>query len=289
MKALALILLLAGTAHATGSLITGGNAGGSSGGAASFSTVTVTGLATNAVVFNRAGALTAVSTFSYTPAGNMGIGTASPTSLIHVLGGGVSISTSATALAPSLLVDASNGNVAIRASAAISNSPLYIKSPASASVNDYPIRIDNLAASNRYLFGIEGNAASMYLYNASAVNTVKIVTNGDSFFNAAGNVGIGTTAPATTLDVNGNAQFGTTAKSSFTTAGYFQLLKRTKAQLDAVTPAVGDQVLCSDCAVPYDLCIATGATLSGWRATINSAINTTIPGTLVSKGCGTNN
>lgn len=64
---------------------------------------------------------------------------------------------------------------------------------------------------------------------------------------------------------------------------------RTKAQLDATTPVIGDTYYCSDCAVPYDICQATGATLSGFRAAINSAINTAIPGTLVPKGCGTNN
>lgn len=63
---------------------------------------------------------------------------------------------------------------------------------------------------------------------------------------------------------------------------------RTKAQIDAITPAAaGAQAICSDCTVPYDLCVATGTTLSGFRATINSAINTAIPGTLVPKGCGT--
>jgi len=35
----------------------------------------------------------------------------------------------------------------------------------------------------------------------------------------SGNVGIGTTNPVTILDVNGNAQFGSTAKSTFTAAG----------------------------------------------------------------------
>ena len=71
--------------------------------------------------------------------------------------------------------------------------------------------------------------------------------------------------------------------------GAFTPAKKTKAQLDAITPAVGDIYTCSNCTVPYDLCVATGATLSGFRATINSAINTAIPGTLVAKGCGTNN
>lgn len=62
---------------------------------------------------------------------------------------------------------------------------------------------------------------------------------------------------------------------------------KTKAELDAITPALGDAYYCSDCTVPYDLCTTTAATLSGFRAVLNSAINTITPGTLVPKGCGT--
>ena len=42
---------------------------------------------------------------------------------------------------------------------------------------------------------------------------------GNVIFNTVGNVGIGTIAPATLLDVNGNAQFGTTRKSTMTATG----------------------------------------------------------------------
>ena len=62
---------------------------------------------------------------------------------------------------------------------------------------------------------------------------------------------------------------------------------KTKAQFDALTPAIGDTYYCSDCTVPYDICTATAATLSGFRAVTFSAISTAVPGTLVPKGCGT--
>jgi len=86
------------------------------------------------------------------------------------------------------------------------------------------------------------------------------------------------------LRTNGTSSFGTTTQSTFTATGRLQLIHRTKAQIDAITPGQeGEQVLCSDCTVPYDLCIATGTTLSGFRSTILTAILT------VSRGCGTNN
>lgn len=117
-----------------------------------------------------------------------------------------------------------------------------------------------------------------------------------SFAVSGGSVGVSTGTPQTTLDVNGNAQFGSgTAKSTFTAAGILNMgaeftpLIRTKAQVDAITAAVGRVVICSDCTVPYDICVGTGTGLSGFRAVVNSAINTAIPGTLVNKGCGSGN
>ncbi len=66
-----------------------------------------------------------------------------------------------------------------------------------------------------------------------------------------------------------------------------QCLLKTKAQVDATTPTLlGACVICSDCTVPYDTCISTALTASGYRATIFSAISTVTPGTLVNKGCG---
>lgn len=123
---------------------------------------------------------------------------------------------------------------------------------------------------------------------------INIFTGSTEFYiKPSGRLGLQTSTPDTTLDVEGDAQFGTGAtKSTFTAngslliAGSFKRLIRTKAQLDTITPEVGDEYTCSDCDVPFDVCMGTAATPSGFRAFLNSAINTTIPGTLVSKGCG---
>ena len=64
---------------------------------------------------------------------------------------------------------------------------------------------------------------------------------------------------------------------------------RTKAQIDALPGILGAQIICSDCTVPYDICVGTGTGTSGYRAVLNSAINTAVPGTLVPKGCGSGN
>lgn len=81
----------------------------------------------------------------------------------------------------------------------------------------------------------------------------------------AGQVGIGTTSPATVLDVNGDAQFGSGAtKSTFTATGFLNmggatnLQTKTLAQLQAITPALGDAYRCSNCAVAQSIAIATG-------------------------------
>ena len=76
------------------------------------------------------------------------------------------------------------------------------------------------------------------------------------------------------------------AGAALTMAGPLQPQKRTKAQFDSITPAVGDTYICSNCTVPYDICVATDTAVGSFRATIYSAISTVTPGTLVSKGCG---
>lgn len=86
--------------------------------------------------------------------------------------------------------------------------------------------------------------------------------------NATG-VGIGTASPATTLDVNGSAQFGSgVAKSTVTAAGLIVPRAATLAQIQAFTPTaneLGGFFTCSDCAGAYTVCQATGTTVQGFR------------------------
>ena len=49
------------------------------------------------------------------------------------------------------------------------------------------------------------------------------------------------------------------------TAGPFQPYQRNKAQLHAITPAVGDVYSCSDCTNTYTLVVGTGAVVNGFR------------------------
>ena len=48
-------------------------------------------------------------------------------------------------------------------------------------------------------------------------------------------------------------------------AGPLQPTQKTKAQLAAITPAVGDVYVCSDCTLTYDLVVGTGAVVNGFR------------------------
>jgi hypothetical protein len=101
---------------------------------------------------------------------------------------------------------------------------------------------------------------------------------GNSFFN--GSVGISTTTPQTTFEVDGSASFGLDAvKSTFTaTAELWMgagagLASRTRAQLEAATPSrVGLLYYCSDCLNSVNSVISTGTAVSQFATTGNGAI-----------------
>ena len=88
---------------------------------------------------------------------------------------------------------------------------------------------------------------------------------------------------STGVTISSGAYFGSGATvSTFTATGILRLHAYTKAQINAMTPAVGDQIRCLDCAVAGDVCVGSG-TLSGFVALVNSIVNS------APKGCGTDN
>ena len=118
-----------------------------------------------------------------------------------------------------------------------------------------------------------GTMAGSALSPASVTTSgcIKTGTAGDTLSAncVSGKVGIGTASPATTLDVNDNAQFGSGAtKSTFTAHGYWVPRTLTLAQMQATTPSaadIGGRIQISDAAKTYSICIATGATVQGFQ------------------------
>lgn len=74
------------------------------------------------------------------------------------------------------------------------------------------------------------------------------------------------------------SQSGLVALSSAALTGSLKLAVKAKAFFDATTPAVGDAYLCSNCTIPYSVCVGTGASLSGFKVSHSATV-----------GCGTNN
>jgi len=88
------------------------------------------------------------------------------------------------------------------------------------------------------------------LYIAPATAYTSTMTAASGNFDAGGAITAKTSITATT------SVSATTALA--VTAGPLKLYLRTKAQLNGLTPAVGDAYLCSDCGIPYDIAVATG-------------------------------
>jgi hypothetical protein len=100
--------------------------------------------------------------------------------------------------------------------------------------------------------------SSTYFASLSGANLTGIPAAAVS----AGSLGTG----AFTVTGAFNATTSISAASALAvTAGPLQPYQRTKAQLHALTPAVGDVYVCSDCTNTYTLVVGTGTVVNGFR------------------------
>ena len=122
------------------------------------------------IQYNNNGVLGASSTFVYDASGNVGIGTASPNSTLHVYANG----------APQAAIN-------VQAGASASSAPgIYLTDSRTG------------ASGHQYSLSSGGYISSFYLTDVTASNAVRLLVDG------TGNVGIGTASPGAKLDVTGS-------------------------------------------------------------------------------------
>lgn len=180
---------------------------------------------------------------------------------------------------PTLVVDCGNNRVGIGTSSPADKISILTPNSTVNALGLYSADNSNRLA---WLFNTTANESTMSGHDSDG-STIRIKFNAgsavNSYINTGANFGIGTTSPATVLDVNGNAQFGSGAtKSTFTATGFWQPLSQTRAQINTLVPtAVGQVIYASDTTLP-GLCISTGTLASQWRKMESATL-----------GCGTNN
>lgn len=129
------------------------------------------------------------------------------------------------------------------------------------------------------------NATAGYITaNGDLIINIDADINGSNTLRVRGNGGsvelvAVTETGATTLDVNGSAQFGSGAtKSTFTATGFWEPISKTRAQIDLLVPTkVGQVIYASDTTLP-GLCVSTGTAAAQWRKMESATL-----------GCGTGN
>lgn len=205
------VLALPATAFAFGDMSQPGIGDGVS---VTVSSLTITGLESGSVLFSTTPTTGAIgednANFFWDDTNNrLGIGTASPATLLHMSSGTLTIDGNTAASISAIgTVVASNGSEA---------APSY-------GFSDSPDT------------GIFRAAASQLGFVVAGAEKMRLV-------HTTGNLGIGTTIPAATLDVNGNAQFGSGAtKSTFTATGQL-IMQRTATQ----TIAAGNIITANAC------------------------------------------
>jgi hypothetical protein len=99
-----------------------------------------------------------------------------------------------------------------------------------------------LNTSNCFVFGntASGNALSVQQLGTGNVATFRTTTGATALFvNAAGNVGVGTTNPAASLDVNGSMNALNYAQSTFTNQGLVTITQTSASGTSMLTGATG--------------------------------------------------
>lgn len=220
-----------------------------------------------------------------TPLGNLGIGTTSPATKLHMSSGTLTIdgNNAASIVANGTAVIASSTQVNGTLSVGEGTTADTVSSGNRMRIYDTTkpgIMVDGFSSLGASILGGEIRLGSSGSYHGKlsfdgANAHMNIVNIYDATDSRVQFVSRHTRVLASTATFT-NGVLSVTAPASVP-AGITPPI-RTKAQNDAITPAVGQMIICSDCSAPYSICVATGATLSGYRRSDSTTI-----------GCGTGN
>lgn len=219
--------------------------------------------------------------FRVNDGGNLGLGTASPATKLHLSSGtftqdgtftdaGIKLTNPGNGTLTNITQNTANGAVLVSGT----NADLMYR----------PLIMGSFSNSNPTkpqagLWWQNDNNFGTKLFLGTSNNFATGITNSGFAMDQEGRVGIGTASPATSLDVNGSAQFGSGAdKSTFTATGFWEPISKTRAQVNTLVPTkIGQVIYVSDTTLP-GLCVSTGTLAAQWRKMESATL-----------GCGTNN